>query len=439
MSPSLGLMFAVFGVELLVTCGPEEPGFLDVPDGGPTTISPDVDHAAAPLDAGEEPAAPSDAGSAADAALPAADAGGPFDSGGSEPDAGEPLDASGTPLDASAVEDSDAGGVPEASDADTEPADADTEPLDAGEPPDAACAPEDAGPLPDASGPFDAGAAPPDAGGWGTCTVQGTAGICLDVADCDGVSTPGYCPGPVNIQCCTPEVEPSTCDPDVRPVPNEGLGEAAGEGGCPDGMVAVADFCIDRYEATLLEVGDGTLASWSPFFNPGTVRVMAVPVAGAVPQGYISGLQAAEACAERGKRLCTDTEWLRACQGPAGLTYPYGNTRQPGLCNDHRDVHPVVELFGTSASWIWSELDHPCINQLPASVDLTGARPGCVTVEDVYDMMGNLHEWTADPNGTFRGGYYVDTVINGSGCLYRTTAHNSAHWDYSTGFRCCAD
>lgn len=54
-------------------------------------------------------------------------------------------------------------------------------------------------------------------------------------------------------------------------------------------------------------------------------------------------------------------------------------------------------------------------------------------------MMGNLHEWTADPAGTFRGGFYVDTLLNGPGCLYKTTAHDIHHWDYSTGFRCCAD
>ncbi len=39
----------------------------------------------------------------------------------------------------------------------------------------------------------------------------------------------------------------------------------------------------------------------------------------------------------------------------------------------------------------------------------------------------------------FRGGFYADTKINGEGCLYRTTAHGFTHWDYSTGFRCCAD
>ena len=53
-------------------------------------------------------------------------------------------------------------------------------------------------------------------------------------------------------------------------------------------------------------------------------------------------------------------------------------------------------------------------------------------------MMGNLHEWTADPAGTFRGGFYADTRVNGDGCGYRTTAHSAGYSDYSTGFRCCA-
>ena len=54
-------------------------------------------------------------------------------------------------------------------------------------------------------------------------------------------------------------------------------------------------------------------------------------------------------------------------------------------------------------------------------------------------MVGNVHEWTADPAGTFRGGYYLDTRINGEGCDYRTVAHEPTYHDYSTGFRCCAN
>jgi formylglycine-generating enzyme required for sulfatase activity len=156
-----------------------------------------------------------------------------------------------------------------------------------------------------------------------------------------------------------------------------------------------------------------------------------------VPQAYITGDQAAAACAEAGKRLCADSEWLRACQGSGGWTYPYGPSRVDGLCNDARAVHPAIEFFGTGADWIWSELGNACIDQLPDSLGRTGDLAECVSESGAYDMMGNLHEWTADPNGTFRGGFYVDTVLNGPGCLYATTAHNRGHWDYSTGFRCC--
>jgi hypothetical protein len=39
------------------------------------------------------------------------------------------------------------------------------------------------------------------------CNVHGVAGTCLDTAACATmagyVSTPGYCPGPANIECCT--------------------------------------------------------------------------------------------------------------------------------------------------------------------------------------------------------------------------------------------
>jgi hypothetical protein len=231
---------------------------------------------------------------------------------------------------------------------------------------------------------------------------------------------------------------PFTCDPDAMPEPNAGLVEEPGTGGCPPGMILVADtpaYCIDRYEAALVLAADGS--PWSPYFNPGTTAVRAVSLAGAVPQAYIDELQAAAACVAAGKRLCTDAEWLRACRGPAGTTYPYGDTRMPGVCNDARAVHPAVEYFGTSDPSIYTMLNHPCLDQLPDSLDRTGANAGCVTAEGAFDMMGNLHEWTSDPAGTFRGGYYVDTMLNGNGCLYVTTAHDTSYWDFSTGFRCC--
>jgi len=233
---------------------------------------------------------------------------------------------------------------------------------------------------------------------------------------------------------------PIECTDSDMPLVNGVPTEPAGVGGCPSGMIPVAGFCIDRYEAMLAEVnGDESLSAWSPYANPGSTRVRALSVPGVVPQGYINQVQAAAACTEAGKRLCTDTEWLRACQGAAESTYPYGDVLQPGVCNDARTCHPAVQYFETTEDWIWSELGNPCINQLPDGLAATGEYDGCISADGAFDMMGNLHEWTADPTGTFRGGFYVDTVINGPGCLYRTTAHGVTHWDYSTGFRCCAD
>jgi formylglycine-generating enzyme required for sulfatase activity len=227
-----------------------------------------------------------------------------------------------------------------------------------------------------------------------------------------------------------------SCDPAAHPLVNATIVEAPGENGCPPGMLRIDTFCIDRWEAHLVTFPAGDPVS--PYFEPAS-PVMARSAQGAVPQGYISQVQATAACANAGKRLCTDSEWLRACQGPNGTTYPYGDTLMEGVCNDHREQHPVIEYFMTSEDWIWSELAHPCLNQLDAGLATSGAYAGCESSEGAFDLMGNLHEWTDNPQGTFRGGFYVDTVLNGSGCLYATTAHDVTHLDYSTGFRCCAD
>ncbi len=294
----------------------------------------------------------------------------------------------------------------------------------------------------------DAGACladPGDAGPTGpACTVGDVPGQCIDTAGCTGVrrATPGLCAGGANIQCCTPRLaETSTCDPNAAPRPNEcALEEEPGDPGCPAGMARVDTFCIDRFEASLVIDGFAGPISVSPYVSPSAgSNARAVSVRGAVPQAHISGTQAAAACTRSGKRLCSNTEWLRACRGTASSTYPYGNTRMPGVCNDARSLHPAVELYGTSASWIFSHIDSPCLNQLPNALAPTGTHAGCVSADGIYDMMGNLHEWTSDPAGTFRGGFYVDTMLNGNGCLYATTAHDVSHHDYSTGFRCCAD
>jgi sulfatase modifying factor 1 len=84
-------------------------------------------------------------------------------------------------------------------------------------------------------------------------------------------------------------------------------------------------------------------------------------------------------------------------------------------------------------------MNDPRLHELSDSVTRAGAFAGCASDYGVYDMVGNLHEWVADPAGRFAGGFFMDTFQNGEGCEYRTVAHPSDYHDYSTGFRCCAD
>ncbi len=48
---------------------------------------------------------------------------------------------------------------------------------------------------------------PPNDGGrdddWGGCIANGQVGICISTGSCWGVSTPGLCSGPADVQCCT--------------------------------------------------------------------------------------------------------------------------------------------------------------------------------------------------------------------------------------------
>lgn len=239
------------------------------------------------------------------------------------------------------------------------------------------------------------------------------------------------------------EIKGKVCDPHqlVRPNAGKDIREPPGLGGCPAGMAPIPGkpACVDRWEAHLVEVlDDGTEHTWSPYFNPGTLRVRAKSGPGAIPQGYVSAVQAEAACKEANKRLCQDEEWVAACKGSRKTQFPYGNEEHRGTCNDARDQHPAMQYLESRDLSVFTKLEHPCINQLPDSLLPTGEKRGCATPEGDFDMVGNLHEWTADPSGHFRGGYYVDTWLNGHGCDYLTTAHEARYWDYSTGFRCCA-
>jgi formylglycine-generating enzyme len=244
--------------------------------------------------------------------------------------------------------------------------------------------------------------------------------------------------------------------PPIRPAPEPAPPPPAPPPPCPADMVPLdlenAKSCIDRYEASLEErLPSGEIRPWpgnhAPEQTPGLV---AVSRAGVNPQGYISGRQAQRACEAAGKRLCHLEEWRAACRGPEHTTYPYGAARKVGACNDRdRSLqgHPVKRLFqlygghGAKKASMWSPafMNDPRLHELEGTVSPTGSFLECTNAIGALDLVGNLHEWIDDPQGTFVGGYFMDTFQNGEGCNYRTTAHGFDYHDYSTGFRCCAE
>lgn len=244
---------------------------------------------------------------------------------------------------------------------------------------------------------------------------------------------------------------------------------------CPKEMVNVANrFCVDRYEDTLVD--DATGARLSPHYppepsmalrmferwqeerltlGPPEARAMALPLLpeierigdflpravsaqGTLPQGYISGRVAAEACARAKKRLCTHAEWTFACRGEDQTKYPYGRDYRAGACNVFRSSHPSQKLHGNASIGhsdprlgLVADSEGPLLRP-------TGATKMCASrwgKDSIYDMVGNQDEWIDDPDGTFVGGFYSRSTKEG--CDSIVTVHPLLHWDYSIGLRCC--
>ncbi len=260
--------------------------------------------------------------------------------------------------------------------------------------------------------------------------------------------------------------------PEERPKPRADASYTTGfTVGCPVWMVRVpdppADFCIDRFEDHVAELRDGREYPHFPSLRPRKgMKLVAKASPDSYPQSSVNLFQAAQACFNAGKRLCSMREWKTACMGVSRTTYPYGNTEVGGVCNT-RKPHLLSELHGSSNSkWTREDMDDPLINQILGYLGRPGEYSGCVSSFGAYDMVGNLHEWVIDlvderlaasmpylgkekrsgkgpksavGNGIFMGGFASSANQNGNGCNYATIAHLPDHHDYSVGFRCCAD
>jgi hypothetical protein len=164
----------------------------------------------------------------------------------------------------------------------------------------------------------------------------------------------------------------------------------------------------------------------------------ALSLAGVTPNGYVSGVLAARACANAGKRLCTAAEWVTACRGERNRQFPYGAIYEAGACNVYREAHPAAVLWGNASR---NHLD-PRLNLVSGATGpllrRTGETERCRSdwgADAVFDMVGNLDEWVDEPGGAFLGGFYSRATLNG--CDARVSEHPPEYFDYSTGVRCC--
>ncbi len=254
------------------------------------------------------------------------------------------------------------------------------------------------------------------------------AGICALV-----VGVPGMAAASLTAASPAPEPTPSALmSMGVVVTPHEAVSQDV----CPRNMAHVGHSCVDKYEGSLVEIlEDGSEVPYSPYQAPNGHKVRAVSRRGVTPQAHISMVEAQAACKASGKRLCHANEWKTACKGPENTRYPYGNERKANACTDTNRTSPMSKLYGGERSE--RTMNDARANQVPNSLAQTGEAEACTNAYGVNDMVGNIHEWTDD--GSFRGGYYLDTTLNGEGCDYRTTRHAPTYYDYSTGFRCCAD
>ncbi|HEY8075904.1 MAG TPA: SUMF1/EgtB/PvdO family nonheme iron enzyme [Labilithrix sp.] len=171
------------------------------------------------------------------------------------------------------------------------------------------------------------------------------------------------------------------------------------------------DFCMDRYE------------------YPNAL--------GQNPIIVVTFHEAEAMCGKAKKRLCTESEWTLACEGEEARPYPYGYTRDPSACVVDRNWRPFAEgaLQPRDGQQAREELDRLW------QAEPSGSRGACKSPFGVYDMTGNVDEWTSSVRKTgfrsvLKGGYWGPVRAR---CRPSTRAHNEDFVAYQQGFRCCAD
>lgn len=165
--------------------------------------------------------------------------------------------------------------------------------------------------------------------------------------------------------------------------------------------------------------------------------------------------QAQRLCAAESKRVCTETEWTTACEGPEYKPYPYGYVRDPTACNgDQKDREPHVIDHDEKGAAIFAfsskdeKISRPELEWLWQGVESGSQRAdgkGCVSDYGVWDMPGNADELAASETPEPTSKY--DNVTTGgpwrygvrNQCRPKIYTHNEGFAYYYLSTRCCAE
>ncbi len=161
---------------------------------------------------------------------------------------------------------------------------------------------------------------------------------------------------------------------------------------------------------------------------------------GAHPTWMVSWYDAQATCASLGKRLCYESEWVSACEGPDKLPFPYGFARDNAKCNiDNTWIQPsLADVYSKDPQTRLIELSR--LDQSAPS----GAVEGCVSGFGVRDLTGNFDEWvTVDKKvddksewAGLKGGAWGHVR---NACRPMTTSHPPDFSYYFIAFRCCRE
>jgi len=160
-------------------------------------------------------------------------------------------------------------------------------------------------------------------------------------------------------------------------------------------------------------------------------------VRGDYPVIMVTWHEGASYCEQRGARLCTEDEWTFACEGEDALPFATGYVRDESACVLDRSWRLVHEesLSERTSARAFSEVDDLWQGQA------SGSSPRCRSPFGVYDMIGNVDEWTVSTKESglrsiLKGGYWGPVRTQ---CRPSTRVHNEDFYFYQIGFRCCTN